>query len=127
MRLARIIGGQVLASDNACVVQRLRTNLNLRIRGRRSVSPLTIPFALSFEDKDARGRSLNLGETVILEREINRFVLALRRRGITVTALHNHWQFQNVAFKYIHWQSVESPESFTRKSMAAAREAGIFR
>lgn len=80
-RLARIIGGRGTFSNGVCVVQRLR-NLNLSILGRRSKSPLTLPFALSFESLDRRGRTLNLGETVILEREINPFVSELRKRGI---------------------------------------------
>jgi hypothetical protein len=124
-RLARIVGGQGSITNGACVVQRLRNNLNLSILRRRSKSPLTIPFLLSFEARDARGRTLNLGETVILEREINTFVRQLRNRGITVTALHNHWLFQNKSFKYIHWESVGDPETFARNSAAAARAAGI--
>ncbi|EDU38723.1 hypothetical protein UT300006_12830 [Clostridium sp. CTA-6] len=47
----------------------------------------------STEDPDNEGRTLNLGETVILEEEINRFISILRKKGILVTALHNHWLF----------------------------------
>lgn len=124
-RLARIVGGQGSIVNGACVVQRFRRNLNLRILGRRSRSPLTIPFFLSFENPDRRGRTLNLGETVILEREINPFVSELRKRGIIVTAIHNHWLFQGTCFKYIHWESVGDPVSFARKTMAAARVLGL--
>ncbi|AFH64288.1 DUF1259 domain-containing protein [Paenibacillus mucilaginosus] len=124
-RLARIAGGTGSITNGACVIQRLRNNLNLRILGRRSRSPLTIPFLLSVESRDARGRTLNLGETVILEREINPLVSELRRRGIKVTAIHNHWLFQNVQFKYIHWESVGDPVVFVRNSTAAAKAVGI--
>lgn len=123
-RLARIIGGTGSVTNGVCVAQTLR-KLNLRILGRRSRSPLTLPFALSFESKDSRGRTLNLGETVILEREINPFVSELRKRGIKVTAIHNHWLFQNVPFKYIHWESIDNPVQFAQKSAAAARAVGI--
>lgn len=88
-RLADIIGGQVITSTPVCVVQRLR-NIDATILGRRTRSPLVLPFALSFEN-NIGGKTLNLGETVILQSEINRFMTALRRRGITVTAVHNHW------------------------------------
>lgn len=124
-RLARIVGGTGSVVNGACVVQRLRNNLNLRILGRRSKSPLTIPFALSFEARDSRGRTLNLGETVILEREINPFVSELRKRGLIVTAIHNHWLFQGTCFKYIHWEKVGDPVAFARNSTAAAKKAGI--
>jgi hypothetical protein len=126
-RLARIVGGTGSVVNGVCVVQRLRNNLHLRILGRRSKSPLTIPFALSFESRDRRGRTLNLGETVILEREINPFVTELRKRGLLVTAIHNHWLFQNTSFKYIHWESVGNPIEFAQKSTAAAKKVGILR
>ncbi|WP_145322772.1 DUF1259 domain-containing protein [Paenibacillus xylanexedens] len=123
-RLAKIIGGQVATNKPACVVQTLR-NLNVKILGRRSRSPLTLPFALSVESRDSRGRTLNLGETVILESEINPFVSELRKRGIKVSAIHNHWIFQNIQFKYIHWESIDNPVAFVEKSAAAARAVGI--
>ena len=59
-RLARIIGAQQ-ASPMACALSPAR-RLNVRILGRRDRSPLTLPFALSFESKDSRGRTLNLGK-----------------------------------------------------------------
>lgn len=123
-QLANIIGGQVITSTPVCVVQRLR-NINATILGRRTRSPLALPFALSFED-NIHGETLNLGETVILQSEINRFLTALRRRGIIVTAVHNHWLFDNPRLMYMHWEKVDNPFRFARESFAAALEAGLF-
>jgi hypothetical protein len=121
-RLANIIGGMVVSADPVCVVQRLR-NIRATILGRRTRSPLALPFLLSFEDN-----GLNLGETVILQREINPMLTALRRRGIIVTAVHNHWLFDNPRLMYMHWENVGmSPEDFARNSIDAAREAGLFK
>ncbi|WP_144562784.1 DUF1259 domain-containing protein [Neobacillus bataviensis] len=122
-QLADIIGGEVITSAPVCVVQRLR-NINATILGRRTQSPLALPFALSFEN-NIGGRTLNLGETVILQREINPFLTALRRRGITVTAVHNHWLFENPRLMYMHWENVGDPFTFARKSFEAAREVGL--
>lgn len=119
-RLAKIVGGTGMVVNGVCVVQRTR-NLKLSILGRRSRSPLTLPFALSFENPDRKGRTLNLGETVILEKEINPFVSKLRKRGIKVTAIHNHWLFQGSCFKYIHWESIDNPVDFAKKSAEAAK------
>lgn len=99
-QLADIIGGQVITSTPVCVVQRLR-NINATILGRPTRSPLALPFALSFED-NVNGATLNLGETVILQSEINRFLTELRKRDITVTAIHNHWLFDNPRLMYMH-------------------------
>lgn len=123
-QLADIIGGMVITATPVCVVQRLR-NINATILGRRTRSPLALPFALSFEN-NRNGRTLNLGETVILQREINPMLTALRRRGIIVTAVHNHWLFDNPRLMYMHWENVGDPFTFAENSIAAAREAGLF-
>jgi hypothetical protein len=100
---------------------RLR-NIKATILGRRTRSPLALPFMLSFEDN-----GLNLGETVLLQREVNPMLDALRSRGIIVTAFHNHWLFEEPRLMYMHWENVGmSSFEFARNSIAAAREAGLF-
>lgn len=122
-QLADIIGGVVVTSSPACVVQRNR-NINATILGRRTQSALSLPFALSFEN-NLNGRTLNLGETVILQREINPFLSALRRRGIIVTAVHNHWLFDQPRLMYMHWENVGDPFEFAINSFEAAKEVGL--
>lgn len=124
-KLADIIGGQVITAAPVCVVQRLR-NINATILGRRTRSPLALPFALSFEDNKG-GNTLNLGETVILQREINPFMSALRKRGLIVTAVHNHWLFDKPRLMYMHWENTGNPFKFARASFEAAVEAGLFK
>jgi hypothetical protein len=122
-QLANIIGGMVIQSSPACTVMRNR-NINATILGRHTQSPLALPFALSFEN-NIGGKTLNLGETVILQKEINPFLSALRRRGITVTALHNHWLFDEPRLMYIHWEHVGDPFVFAENSLNAAKEVGL--
>ncbi|AYA75975.1 hypothetical protein DOE78_11290 [Bacillus sp. Y1] len=123
-RLARIIGGTAQVSNGVCVVSRLR-NIDASILNRRTRSPLALPFALSFENQQ-NGTTLNLGETVILQKEINPFISALRKRDIIVTALHNHWLFDEPRLMYIHWEKIDNPFEFARDSFEAAKEAGLF-
>ncbi|WP_339227803.1 DUF1259 domain-containing protein [Oceanobacillus sp. FSL K6-2867] len=121
-RLADIIGGEVIQSEPVCVVMRLRDDIRASILGRRTRSPLALPFMLSFEDN-----GLNLGETVILQKEVNPMIHALQRRGIIVTAFHNHWLFEEPRLMYLHWENVGmNPFDFAKKSFAAAKEAGLF-
>lgn len=123
-QLADIIGGVVIASTPACVVQRLR-NIDATILGHRTESPLAIPFALSFED-NVGGKTLNLGETVLLQREANALMTALQKRGLIVTAFHNHWLFEKPRLMYMHWENIGDPFKFARNSFEAAKEAGLF-
>ncbi len=118
-RLADIIGGEVIQS-NPCVIMRLR-DIRATILGRRTLSPLALPFMLSFENN-----GLNLGETVLLQREVNPMLDALRKRGLIVTAFHNHWLFDQPRLMYMHWENVGmNPSDFARKSIEAAREARL--
>ena len=120
-KLADMIGGEVVQATPVCVIMRLR-DINATILGRRTRSPLALPFMLSFEDN-----GLNLGESVVRQKEINPLMSALRKRGIIVTAVHNHWLFDKPRLMYMHWENVNfDPVEFTRVSFEAAKEAGLF-
>lgn len=120
---ARIVDGSPSVVNGVCFIQKFR-NIRPTILGRRTRSPLVNPTFFTFENINSRGRALNLGETVILQREINPFISVLRRNGIVVTALHNHWLFENPRLFYIHFESVENPITFARKVRQALRVLG---
>jgi len=120
-RFAQILGGTPQVANGVCTITRVRSNLRPLIQNRRTRSVLAIAALFSFEDLDSRGNALNLGETVILQEEINPFISALRSQGLEVTALHNHWLFDDPRLMYIHWKSVEPPLEFAAKTARALR------
>lgn len=118
---AKILGAEILTSTNElCVVTFLR-NIPAEILGRPTNSPLALAALFSFESMDEQGRTLNLGETVILQEEINPVISILRSHGIIVTALHNHWLFDNPRLMFIHFESIDNPLAFARKVADALR------
>lgn len=119
-QFARIVNGQPSVINNVCLIQKFR-NIPASILGRRTRSPLVLPTFFSFESIDRQGRALNLGETVILQSEINPFISALRKQKILVTALHNHWLFEKPRLMYIHFESIENPITFARKMQQALK------
>lgn len=111
---ARILGGDVMNSENgSCVVIRMR-DIDATILGRATTSPLALAAMFSYEAADAQGRTLNLGETVLLPREVNPFMASLKENGITVTALHNHWLFDRPRLMFIHFESIDLPLAFAQ-------------
>lgn len=120
-RFSEIFGGDAQVVNGVCVATKLRTNINVNIMGRRSKGLFTLPFGISFESVRADGRALCLGESVILTQEINPFISRLRRAGINVTALHNHWLSTNPNIWYIHWQAIQEPLVFARNVRNASR------
>ncbi len=117
---ARILGGSGSIVNGVCLVQRFR-DIPFTILGRRTNSPLVNPQFFTFEDVNSQGNALNLGETVLLQEEVNPFVEELRERDIIVTAIHNHWLFEEPRAMYMHFQSIEPPLEFARKVRKAFR------
>ncbi|MBO1005239.1 DUF1259 domain-containing protein [Pseudogracilibacillus auburnensis] len=101
--------------NNVCIATRSRTNIHPTVLGREANSFMFVPQAFSFENIDREGRALCLGETVILQEEINPFISELRRRDIKVTAVHNHWLFDSPRLYYMHFESIDPPLSFASK------------
>lgn len=100
--------------NGVCTASSVRNNIKPTILGKRTKSFLAIPQAFSFENIGRDGRAQCLGETVILTAEINPFIPRLRKHGIKVTALHNHWLFTNPNIWYIHFEKNDRLLNFAR-------------
>lgn len=115
-QFARILGGEHEIDEGpVCFVSRAR-KLNATILGRRTTSPLVRYQLFSFESLDKSGRALCLGETALFQDQANRLISNLRKNGIIVTALHNHWLFEKPRLMYIHWESIDNPITFATKT-----------
>ena len=115
-QFARILGGEhEIEEGPVCFVSRDR-KFNATILGRRTTSPLVRYQLFSFESLDSSGRALCLGETAVFQNQANRLIRNLQRNGITVTALHNHWLKESPRLMYIHWESIDEPVAFARKT-----------
>lgn len=118
---ARILNSTPAVINGVCTATRSRTNIHPTVLGRKAESFMFVPQAFSFENMDSDGCALCLGETVILEEEVNPFISILRENDIIVTALHNHWLFEQPRLLYIHFQAIDEPLSFARKVRRALR------
>ncbi|WP_276356098.1 DUF1259 domain-containing protein [Cohnella caldifontis] len=123
-QFANILGGESEIEEGpVCFVTRM-TNLRETILGRRTRSPLVQMQMFSFESLDPSGRALCLGETAVHQNQVNRLMSNLRKSGIKVTALHNHWLKENPRLMYMHWEAVMNPVVFARRTKAAIRFLG---
>jgi len=123
--LAAIVRGTPALVNDVCLIQLLRADLQPTILGVPTRSPLVLPVFFSVESADDGERTLNLGEAVLRQNEVNRVMRVLRENGILVTALHNHWLFERPRLMYMHWEALMEPEQFLRASRAALRAAGV--
>lgn len=115
-RFSRILGGteHEITKGPVCFVSRNRV-FKASILKRRTTSPLVRYQLFSFESLDSSGRALCLGETALFQGQVNRLLSNLRKNGIKVTAVHNHWLFDNPRLMYVHWESIDNPIDFARK------------
>ncbi|MFD2445569.1 DUF1259 domain-containing protein [Bacillus sp. CGMCC 1.16607] len=111
---ARILGANPGVINGVCTASKSREDIRPIVLGRRANSFMFVPQAFSFENIDNEGRALCLGETVILQDEINPFISRLREHEIIVTAVHNHWLFDEPRLMYIHFETIDLPLSFAR-------------
>ncbi|GGD96533.1 DUF1259 domain-containing protein [Paenibacillus nasutitermitis] len=124
IQFGNILGGESeIDAGPVCFVTRM-TNLTETILGRRTRSPLVQMQMFSFESLDKAGRALCLGETAVHQNQVNRLMSNLRRRGIKVTALHNHWLKENPRLMYMHWEAIMNPVVFARRTKDSIKFLG---
>ncbi|MET3291842.1 UNVERIFIED_CONTAM: biotin operon repressor [Brevibacillus sp. OAP136] len=115
-QFGKILGGESEIDEGpVCFVMRMK-NIRETILGRKTNSPLVQMQMFSFESLDKSGRALCLGETACHQNQVNRLMSNLRKRGIKVTAVHNHWLKENPRLMYMHWEAIENPIVFARKT-----------
>ncbi|MBU8676231.1 MULTISPECIES: DUF1259 domain-containing protein [Bacillus] len=118
---ARILNSTPSVVNGVCTATRFRNNIHPVVLGRRAEAFPFIPQAFSFESMDRNGRALCLGETVLLQEEVNPFMTELREFGIIVTAVHNHWLFDKPRLMFMHFESIDEPLTFARKVREAMK------
>ncbi|MDR9853764.1 DUF1259 domain-containing protein [Paenibacillus sp. VCA1] len=112
-RLAAILGGKGTSDGKSCTIM-VERKLNAKILGRNYETEHEITI-----QSLKNGTTLNTGEITLLQSEVQRFINAVRRRNLKITAVHNHWLFEKPRLMYLHIESVENPIQFARKLRAA--------
>lgn len=111
-RFSRIIGGQAGFAGGKCVSTINRDQIRATILGKR----FRVTSSFSFESLNKKtGRALCLGRAALLEKEVNKFISAIRNQGIKVTSVRNEWLFEQPRLIYINIEAVDKPLVFARK------------
>lgn len=111
-QFSRIIRGQSGFAGGKCVSTINRTQIKATILGKR----FRVTSSFSFESLNRNtGRALCLGRAAFLEKEVNRFISAIRKQGIKVSSVHNEWLFDRPRLIYVNIEAVDRPLAFARK------------
>jgi hypothetical protein len=124
--LAKILKGEAEQKNDVCMVTRERNDLKVTILGHPTHSDLVIALEFSFEPISKKNETLNLAELVFLQEEVNPFLKAIKNSDrIKVSAIHNHWLFENPRLIYMHLESVQNPVEFAKEIAKALKKAGV--
>ncbi|SDO74947.1 protein of unknown function [Paenibacillus sp. yr247] len=117
-QFSKIIGGQPGFAGGKCVSTINRDQIRATILGKK----FSVTSSFSFESLNNRtGRALCLGRGAFLQKEVNKFISAIRNQGIKVSSVRNEWLFEQPRLIYINIESVDRPLVFARKVRRALK------
>ncbi|SFS77013.1 DUF1259 domain-containing protein [Marininema halotolerans] len=117
---SRIIGGNQVTDiiGSSCEVLILR-DLVFRVMGKLATNPGVRFLNFSFDQLDAQGRSLCIGEVALLRREVTPYLKQISNQpGVTISPLVSP-KFTIPALVILKYSAVENPLTFARTSREA--------
>src|SRR5438874_13394010 len=104
--------------DNVLKVNVPRNDLKVTIDGVATPTPFGFGGWLAMTKGDS-GMDVMMGDLVLLEDEVNPVMSALLNNGLEVTAVHNHFFFENRRVCYMHVHGHGTAADLARKAKPA--------
>ncbi len=102
-----------------------RNDLKVTIKG----EPVPIPFGFggwASIKKTLDGKSAVLmSDTVLLEEEVNPLISAAHANGLEISAIHNHFFYEQPRIFYMHLHGMGSPQELATRFAAAIKDSKI--
>lgn len=105
-------------SDSVLKVNLPRPDLQVTIGGRPAPTPFGFGGWVALTKSDAGGDVL-MGDLVLTEDEVSPVMSALLENGIDVTALHNHFFWEQPRVFYMHVHGMGTPEALAKRLQPA--------
>jgi hypothetical protein len=112
------LGKQGDFKDNVLKVNIPRSDLKVTIDGIATPTPFGFGGWLAMTKGDG-GMDVMMGDLVLLEDEVNPVMSALLDNGLEVTAVHNHFFFENPRIFYMHVHGHGTAADLARKAKPA--------
>lgn len=102
-----------------------RNDLKITVKG----DPVPIPFGFggwAAIKKTVDGRSAVLmSDTVLLEEEVNPLISAAHANGLEISAIHNHFFYEQPRIFYMHLHGMGTPAELAKKFAATIRDSKL--
>jgi len=109
----KTLGKQGDYKDNVLKVNIPRSDLKVTVDGVATPTPFGFGGWLAMT-KGAGGKDVMMGDLVLLQGEVNPVMSALLDNGLEVTALHNHFFFDEPRVVYMHVMGHANPADLAR-------------
>src|SRR5437868_5663869 len=117
-QVMKALGKQGDYKANVLKVNIPRNDLKVTIDGASTPTPFGFGGWIAMTKGDG-GHEVMMGDLVLLEDEVNPVMSALLDNGLEVTALHNHFFFENPRIFYMHVHGHGKPEDLARMAKPA--------
>ena len=87
--------------------------------------PPFMGLAMPINFERVENKAATTGDFVLLAKEVNPVVRALRENGIQITAIHNHMLFETPRIFFLHFWGVGTPEKLAKGIKEALEQTNI--
>ena len=101
--------------DNVLKINIPRNDLNVTVEGVATPTPFGFGGWLAMT-KGSGGHDVMMGDLVLLQEEVNPVMSAMLDNGLEVTALHNHFFFDEPRIFYMHVMGHGTPAELARRA-----------
>lgn len=124
-RVATILGKKGnLSADGVYKVTFPRLELKVTMDGAPVPAGMGLASWAAFSQRPD-GKTVVMGDTVMLGSEVQHVIDALRAGGIEIVALHNHMLGEQPHVMYLHYQGVGEPEALAKTVRGALDWLGL--
>src|SRR5438552_1050666 len=100
--------------DHVLKINLPRSDLQVSVQGVPAPTPFGFGGWIAMT-KGAHGHDVMMGDLVLLQEEVNPVMSALLDNGLEVTALHNHFLWEQPRIFYMHVHGMGRPADLARK------------
>ncbi len=109
--------------EGAWVVRFPRNDLNVTINGEAMPAALGFVPWVAFKDMGKK-KTMIMGDLVLLEEEVNPVISVLQEHGLKITALHNHFFYEQPRIMFMHVGGMGDKEALATGLRQALDQTG---
>ena len=118
--------GRYVEEEAVYTVALPRNDVSVRIKGEDVPTPFGFAGWVSFKKTLDGRRAVLMSDAVLREEEVNPLISSAQEQGLEVSALHNHFFYEEPRIFYLHLHGIGSVVELARRYANAIRATRLF-